>query len=218
MAKRLSGRPTARRNCVFIFEGARPARKEKARPGEDRGGLLGEGGERGLGRFLLFLRPHGGGAGANGLSAFGHGLANVVERGAGRVVVGGGAFANEVDLDLRSLGEGFRSSDFFDGDERVLHVLMGDAGGAFEDRYHLSLRTDLDYAEAYGLLASVLDGEGSFGGRGPVAGGQVPLPAGDDHALRTLERRLRARALRLALADGPPGTPLKSGTRLTRLS
>ena len=90
-------------------------------------------------------------------------------------------------------------------------------GGAFEGNYHVSLRTDLTYSMAYPIMARVMEEEGSFGGRGPVAGGQIPLEAVDDTTLRMVERRLRARALKLvAREELEPDAP-RYGTRLTRL-
>ncbi len=88
-------------------------------------------------------------------------------------------------------------------------------GGAFDGNYHLSVRTDLAYSEAYPLMEQVLDGEGSFGGRGTVAGGQVHLT--DVDGVPALERRLRARALRLVAPEHLKGSDPKRGTRLTRL-
>jgi nanoRNase/pAp phosphatase (c-di-AMP/oligoRNAs hydrolase) len=91
-------------------------------------------------------------------------------------------------------------------------------GGEFGGIYHLSLRTDLLFGRAYPLMERVLDGEGSFGGRGTVAGGQVPLETGDDQTLRRLERRLRARALKMVDPSELRGSDPRYGTRLTRLS
>ncbi len=88
-------------------------------------------------------------------------------------------------------------------------------GGAFGETYHLSVRTDLSYSDGYSLLEAIVEGEGSFGGRGPVAGGQIPLTSSDDASLQQLERKLRARALKLVQEDG--GTDPRNGTRLTRL-
>jgi nanoRNase/pAp phosphatase (c-di-AMP/oligoRNAs hydrolase) len=82
-------------------------------------------------------------------------------------------------------------------------------GGAFEQTYHLSLRTEA--REAYPLLARVLGREGSFGGRGTVAGGQIPLASSEWRELQRLERRLRAHALELidpAERTGSRGVPL----------
>ncbi len=85
-------------------------------------------------------------------------------------------------------------------------------GGAFEDTYHLSLRTD--GREAYPLLEHVLAREGSFGGRGTVAGGQVPLATQDWRDLQRLERRLRKHALELLDPFERNGS---RGVRLTQM-
>jgi len=90
-------------------------------------------------------------------------------------------------------------------------------GGAYGDTYHLSVRTDHAFGDAYPLLEVVVDGEGSFGGRGPVAGGQIPLESADDTTLQRLERKLRSRALTLVPKDEVGGSDPRSGTRLTRL-
>jgi nanoRNase/pAp phosphatase (c-di-AMP/oligoRNAs hydrolase) len=91
-------------------------------------------------------------------------------------------------------------------------------GGAYDSTYHLSLRTDVGYGEAYPLLQQILDGEGSFGGRGTVAGGQVQLESADDPAIKRLERRLRGRALKLIDPSEMEEADSRTGTRLTRLS
>jgi nanoRNase/pAp phosphatase (c-di-AMP/oligoRNAs hydrolase) len=90
-------------------------------------------------------------------------------------------------------------------------------GGAYESSYHLSMRTEVGYRFAYPLMERVLAGEGSFGGRGSVAGGQVSLEAGDDSFIAKLERRLRGRALKLVRADDLEDGSAPRGTRLTRL-
>ncbi|MEW6072567.1 MAG: DHH family phosphoesterase [Planctomycetota bacterium] len=90
-------------------------------------------------------------------------------------------------------------------------------GGEFEGVYHLSLRTDPRFGRAFSLLERVLDGEGSFGGRGTVAGGQIPLESGDEQTLARLERRLRARALGMVDAALLGASDPRRGTRLTRL-
>lgn len=82
-------------------------------------------------------------------------------------------------------------------------------GGAVGKTYHLSLRTDGE--EAYPVLAHVLAKDGSFGGRGTVAGGQVHLASDDWRELQRLERRLRGRALERidpAERSGTRGRPL----------
>ncbi len=74
-------------------------------------------------------------------------------------------------------------------------------GGAYEGQYYLSLRTQPGAADAYTLLAKLLEDEGSFGGHGRVAGGRVSLEEGEQLAIRRLERRLRARALGIVDPD-----------------
>jgi nanoRNase/pAp phosphatase (c-di-AMP/oligoRNAs hydrolase) len=81
-------------------------------------------------------------------------------------------------------------ADFF---RRMEHCRWSLVGGAVGKTYHLSLRTD--GFEAYPLLEHILSTDGSFGGRGTVAGGQVRLASDDFHELQRLERRLRGRAL-----------------------
>ena len=90
-------------------------------------------------------------------------------------------------------------------------------GGAYEGVYHLSLRTEVGFADAYPLMAAILDGEGSFGGRGSVAGGQIPLENPDDATINNLQRRLRKRALKLVDPAELQGADKNSGIRLTRL-
>ena len=90
-------------------------------------------------------------------------------------------------------------------------------GGEYKGQYHVSLRTDLTYARAYPLMSRILGGEGSFGGRGSVAGGQIALETVDDSVLRRLERRLRSRMLALVPPDELADTDPRYGTRLTRL-
>ncbi len=72
-------------------------------------------------------------------------------------------------------------------------------GGAYEEdgkaAYVLSLRTDYAFGNAYPLMARVLDGAGSFGGHGHIAGGRVPLDDMGESTIASAERRLRANAL-----------------------
>jgi len=91
-------------------------------------------------------------------------------------------------------------------------------GGAHEGLFHLSLRTQVGFVDAYPLMAAILEGEGSFGGRGSVAGGQVPLENVDQRTLTNLQRRLRKRALALVDPQELRGADKNSGIRLTRLS
>jgi nanoRNase/pAp phosphatase (c-di-AMP/oligoRNAs hydrolase) len=91
-------------------------------------------------------------------------------------------------------------------------------GGAYESTYYVSLRTALEQGEATPLLEQVLGEEGSCGGRGTVAGGQVQLASTDAGALSALERRLRARARVLARREQQGGSDPRFGTRLSRLT
>lgn len=72
-------------------------------------------------------------------------------------------------------------------------------GGAYEEdgkaAYVLSLRTDYAFGNAYPLMARVLDGQGSFGGHGHIAGGRVPLEDMGESTISSVERKLRANAL-----------------------
>ena len=85
-------------------------------------------------------------------------------------------------------------ADFF---LRMEGSLWSFVGGAFEDQYYVSLRTRFGTSDAYGLLETLLDDEGSFGGHGCVAGGRVGLEQGENLAVRRLERRLRGRVLKI---------------------
>ena len=100
-------------------------------------------------------------------------------------------------------------ADFFRRMEQCRWSLVG---GAVGKTYHLSLRTD--GFEAYPLLQHVLGSDGSFGGRGTVAGGQVRLASDDFHELQRLERRLRGRALEKIDPAERTGT---RGLRLTQI-
>ena len=100
-------------------------------------------------------------------------------------------------------------ADFFRRMEPCRWSLVGGAVGL---TYHLSLRTEA--VEAYPLLERVLGKDGSFGGRGTVAGGQVKLQSDDWRELQRLERRLRARALELVDPAEKNGA---RGVRLTQI-
>ena len=63
-------------------------------------------------------------------------------------------------------------------------------GGLSGRTYYVSVRTDLEDRDAYDLIRGALDGVGSFGGHGSVAGGSVELPDGDARTLKRLERKL----------------------------
>lgn len=67
-------------------------------------------------------------------------------------------------------------------------------GGLCGTTYYVSLRTELAQ-DAYELLRRALNGEGSFGGHGALAGGSIPLADDDDRTLRRFERRLERNIL-----------------------
>lgn len=95
-------------------------------------------------------------------------------------------------------------ADFFVRLEGARWALVG---GSYEGEYYLSLRTDVAERGAYDLLEAVLDGRGSFGGHGRIAGGRVKLEDPTDVAAAELERTLRERVLLVAGGaaggDGP---------------
>jgi len=72
------------------------------------------------------------------------------------------------------------------------------AGGACDGRYQVSLRTDVDGADAYPALRYILGGEGACGGHGRMAGGQVPLT---ERSVDEVIERIRERALKLFGVD-----------------
>ena len=87
------------------------------------------------------------------------------------------------------------------------------AGGACDGRYQVSLRTDLPGADAYPALRFILGEEGSCGGHGPMAGGQISLA---EMELDKVHALIRSRALELfgvvelegeALPERPDTTP-----------
>jgi nanoRNase/pAp phosphatase (c-di-AMP/oligoRNAs hydrolase) len=67
-------------------------------------------------------------------------------------------------------------------------------GGLVGSTYYVSLRTELS-RDAYDMLRDALDGEGSFGGHGSLAGGCVPLPDSEPRTLKRFERRLEKNIL-----------------------
>jgi len=87
-------------------------------------------------------------------------------------------------------------------------------GGAYEGEYVLSLRTDYAFGKAYPLMRRVLDGVGSFGGHGHIAGGRITLDDGGESTIKCVERALRANALAVIGATDeedsipPEGRPL----------
>ncbi|MDA1260812.1 MAG: DHH family phosphoesterase [Planctomycetota bacterium] len=66
------------------------------------------------------------------------------------------------------------------------------AGGACDGLYQVSLRTDATGADAYPAMRAILGDEGSCGGHGRMAGGQVPL---DGRTVDEVRRILRERAV-----------------------
>lgn len=102
-------------------------------------------------------------------------------------------------------------ADFFLRKKGVSWVVVG---GAFEGEYVLSLRTDLTFGNAYPLMERVLGGEGSFGGHGHIAGGRIALEDDGESTVKSVERRLRANALRVIASDDdeeaipPEGKPV----------
>jgi nanoRNase/pAp phosphatase (c-di-AMP/oligoRNAs hydrolase) len=83
------------------------------------------------------------------------------------------------------------------------------AGGACDGRYQVSLRTDVLGADAYPALRYILGGEGSCGGHGRMAGGQVSLA---DASIESVIERIQERALKLFGVEDVGGTPLVDAT------
>lgn len=75
-------------------------------------------------------------------------------------------------------------------------------GGLVNGRFYLSVRTQRPGADAYPMIRGALRGEGSFGGHGQVAGGNVPLKDTSLRGLRRLERRLEKNILKTMGAEG----------------
>lgn len=85
-------------------------------------------------------------------------------------------------------------ADFFLRMKGVSWVVVG---GACEDEseYVLSLRTDYHFGNAYPLMARVLDGTGTFGGHGHIAGARIRLEDLGKSSVACVERKLRSNAL-----------------------
>ncbi len=73
-------------------------------------------------------------------------------------------------------------------------------GGLVGTTYHMSVRTELD-KDAYFLIKAALDGEGSFGGHGSMAGGSKQLKDDDSRSLKRWERRLEKNILKAMGVD-----------------
>ncbi len=81
------------------------------------------------------------------------------------------------------------------------------AGGACDGVYQVSLRTDQAGADAYPMLNTILDGLGSCGGHGRMAGGQVVL---DRRPLAILRAEIAERTLRQFGLTGVAAEPIIS--------
>ena len=75
-------------------------------------------------------------------------------------------------------------------------------GGLVERTYYVSVRTEIGVRDAWYLIRDALNGEGSFGGHGTVAGGSVVMPDADPRTLKRLERRLEKNILRSMGVEG----------------
>jgi nanoRNase/pAp phosphatase (c-di-AMP/oligoRNAs hydrolase) len=74
-------------------------------------------------------------------------------------------------------------------------------GGVVDETYYVSVRSELDGRDAWYLIRDALDGEGSFGGHGSIAGGSIPMRDPDSRSVRRLERRLERNILRAMGAE-----------------
>lgn len=103
-------------------------------------------------------------------------------------------------------------ADFFLRMKGVSWVVVG--GACEHDKeYVLSLRTDYAFGNAYPLTARVLDGMGSFGGHGHIAGARIPLDDLGKSTIACVERKLRANALAI-LGSAEEGSLPPEGTQL----
>ena len=89
---------------------------------------------------------------------------------------------------------------------RAIEREVADAGGRkslYSDAYYSEDEFwSLHDRDAYDLIRGALEGEGSFGGHGSVAGGSVELPDTEARTLKRLERRLEKNILRTMGVDG----------------
>ncbi|MFT7678590.1 MAG: nanoRNase/pAp phosphatase (c-di-AMP/oligoRNAs hydrolase) [Planctomycetota bacterium] len=81
------------------------------------------------------------------------------------------------------------------------------AGAAHGSEYILSLRTDYAFGKAYPLMSRMLDGLGSFGGHGHIAGARVQLEDDGMSSIKAVERKMRANALEVIGAEHEDGIP-----------
>ncbi|MBC8329566.1 MAG: DHH family phosphoesterase [Planctomycetes bacterium] len=84
------------------------------------------------------------------------------------------------------------------------------AGGACDGRYQVSLRTDMPGADAYPALRYIIGEEGSCGGHGRMAGGQIPLT---ELSLEQVRSLVRGRALEVFGLGDQEGQSLVRATR-----
>jgi len=75
-------------------------------------------------------------------------------------------------------------------------------GGTVDQTYYVSVRSELDGRSAWHLLRDALDGEGTFGGHGAIAGGSVTLHDNTTRTVKRLERRLERNVLRTMGIEG----------------
>lgn len=75
-------------------------------------------------------------------------------------------------------------------------------GGLSGRTYYVSVRTELTDRDAYDVIRGALDGQGSFGGHGSVAGGAIELAETDARSLKRLERRLEKNIQRTMGVEG----------------
>ena len=88
------------------------------------------------------------------------------------------------------------------------------AGGAFENSYVLSLRTDYAFGKAYPLIERVIGDAGSFGGHGHIAGGRSAMEDEGLSAIKCIERQLRRNALAVIASTDDEGSEAPDGRRL----
>lgn len=73
------------------------------------------------------------------------------------------------------------------------------SGGACDGRYQISLRCDLEGADAYPVLKHILGDRGSCGGHGRMAGGQIEL---EGDSLEEIKAYIKHRALAFFEIEG----------------
>lgn len=87
------------------------------------------------------------------------------------------------------------------------------AGGACDGRYQVSLRTDMPGTDALPILRAILGSEGSCGGHGRMAGGQIPLT---DLAVEKVRALVRERAIATFGLEQVACEPLAAGRPAAR--